>query len=805
MYKMNKTFLKRLTTIAAAALTIALTPVCVCSADAVASASVSATVTAQTPKISISSLRATIPYLNYTYTGKAITPEPTLKINGVKLVKGKDYTVSYKNNTAIGQLKATVTLSGIGKYTGTTTRYFNINQRPVSSSTITGIKDAFYNGKAVKQSPVIKYGSCTFKNGDDYTLSYSNNTAVGTATVKITGKNRLTGTKSVTFKIKQWDIKKDLGAKGDNSSDDYKAFYNALVKAKNMPSGEKLEVYVPAGKYRISKTLGIYSNTKLVLDKNAQIINCTQNKSLLSVMGNNGEADGFMDYTEAHDITIEGGIWDGNGGVKTEAKGIMVFRNSSRITIKNAVFTKVYGSHYLICDGISDLKVTGCTFKDYVPYTGSWKTYDFTRYTTSEGARKSNIGAVEAVHIDFADDKTPCRNVEVSGCTFDDVPAGVGTHHINSRKGSNIKVHDNTFKNIWFSCMHASSFNSVKMYNNKATNSGLLFRCEDSEAEVYNNTFTGLSKIPSSRYNTDETIYSVLVMQGSKVNFHVNSLKNIKGTGILFSGNGSKENTVKDNVIDNCTLNGMYIGDSTVKVTYNDIRNCGRNGISAGGSKVIVTNNSITKCGASAVYLSGGCYSSTVKNNGITSGSYIGKSSDSSASIADNKPSISGYKATIPYASYTYSGSAIKPKVTVKNGSSKVSSSNYTVTYKNNTKVGTATIIIEGKGSYRGFIRKTFVVKPKPQTLTLKAAKAAFIASWPQDTQASGYMVTYSKDKNFKTGVYSYTVSSNTKTKVTFNSKPKSGETWYVKYRAFVKIGSSKYGNYSAVKSIKTL
>ena len=165
----------------------------------------------------------------------------------------------------------------------------------------------------------------------------------------------------------------------------------------------------------------------------------------------------------------------------------------------------------------------------------------------------------------------------------------------------------------------------------------------------------------------------------------------------------------------------------------------------------------------------------------------------------------SNVKVSIPYASYEYSGSAIKPTVKVKYGSSDViPASDYTVTYSNNTKVGKATITIKGKGTnVKDTVTKTFVIKPKPGTLTLTTTKGAFKASWTKNSSASGYEVVYSKDKNFKSGVTTYNVSKNTTTSVNFSSKPKSGETWYVKYRAYVTVNGTKYGNYSSVKSIK--
>ena len=57
-----------------------------------------------------------------------------------------------------------------------------------------------------------------------------------------------------------------------------------------------------------------------------------------------------------------------------------------------------------------------------------------------------------------------------------------------------------------------------------------------------------------------------------------------------------------------------------------------------------------------------------------------------------------------------YSGQAIKPEITLYNGSKKISSSSYKITYTNNTNPGTATIKLTGKGNYTGSITKTFKI-----------------------------------------------------------------------------------------------
>ena len=70
-----------------------------------------------------------------TYTGKAIKPAITVKLDGKNLAKDTDYKVSYKNNKAVGT--ATVTVTGKGNYTGTIKATFKINPKPVSLSSLT--------------------------------------------------------------------------------------------------------------------------------------------------------------------------------------------------------------------------------------------------------------------------------------------------------------------------------------------------------------------------------------------------------------------------------------------------------------------------------------------------------------------------------------------------------------------------------------------------------------------------------------------------------------------------------------------
>ena len=149
-------------------------------------------------RISISKASVTLSTSTYAYDGKAKKPGVTVKLNGKTLKNGTDYTVSYSNNTKVGT--ATVKITGKGNYTGSVSKTYSIKNN-FKKATVSGISNKSYTGKNITQSITVKYNGKTLKNGTDYTVSYSNNKNIGTATVKIAGKGSYTGTITKTFKI----------------------------------------------------------------------------------------------------------------------------------------------------------------------------------------------------------------------------------------------------------------------------------------------------------------------------------------------------------------------------------------------------------------------------------------------------------------------------------------------------------------------------------------------------------------------------------------------------------------------------
>ncbi len=136
---------------------------------------------------------------SFTYSGKAITPEAVITLDGAKLTKNTDYTVEYSSNVNAGN--ATVTAVGIGNYRGTVTYQFKINRKNASSAKVAAIAQQNYTGKTISPAVSVTVGGTKLSKNKDYTVKYSSNKNPGTAKITITFKGNYTGSKTVSFKI----------------------------------------------------------------------------------------------------------------------------------------------------------------------------------------------------------------------------------------------------------------------------------------------------------------------------------------------------------------------------------------------------------------------------------------------------------------------------------------------------------------------------------------------------------------------------------------------------------------------------
>ena len=141
----------------------------------------------------------TLSETSYVYDGTYKKPAATVTFGGKVLQEGKDYTISYRNNLNVGV--TTVIATGMGDYTGYTSKNFTITKRAMAGGTVSVASSVSFTGSNITPSVTVKVAGRTLTNGTDYTVSYSNNKNVGKATVKITGKGNYSGSLSAKFDI----------------------------------------------------------------------------------------------------------------------------------------------------------------------------------------------------------------------------------------------------------------------------------------------------------------------------------------------------------------------------------------------------------------------------------------------------------------------------------------------------------------------------------------------------------------------------------------------------------------------------
>lgn len=184
----------------------------------------------------------------------------------------------------------------------------------------------------------------------------------------------------------------------------------------------------------------------------------------------------------------------------------------------------------------------------------------------------------------------------------------------------------------------------------------------------------------------------------------------------------------------------------------------------------------------------------TIKGIGDYTGTIVSEFKISKASISKTK--------IAKIADKTFTGKAIKPKISVKFSDNNLKKgTDFTATYKNNKSVGTATVTIKGTGNFNGKITKTFKIVPKKTSIkSLKSPEVKKMkATWKKIKSASGYQLTFATNKTFTKNVKNRYIKGTSKT----IGNLKKGKTYYVKVRTYKSVkGKRYYGKYSKVKKI---
>lgn len=140
------------------------------------------------------------------YDETEVTQNITLKWGEISLEKDKDYTVSCKVK-ANGSNVYTMTVEGIGNYSGSIIKDFRIQQTDISAAEVSNYSTTYtYTGEEIKPEPVVKMNGAELQENVDYELAFEGNLNAGVAKMTISGISNYTGSLEISFKILKKNI-----------------------------------------------------------------------------------------------------------------------------------------------------------------------------------------------------------------------------------------------------------------------------------------------------------------------------------------------------------------------------------------------------------------------------------------------------------------------------------------------------------------------------------------------------------------------------------------------------------------------
>lgn len=362
----------------------------------------------------------------------------------------------------------------------------------------------------------------------------------------------------------------------------------------------------------------------------------------------------------------------------------------------------------------------------------------------------SNSTAIKGIDVSYHQGDIDWEKVKNSGVKFAIIRAGSGTKEDIKFK-SNIEGALNAGMEVgvyWFS--NAYTINSVK---------GEAQKCME-VISPYKNEL-------SFPVFFDYEEYTIKPAQDNKVNLSLSSVSNICETFL----SKLKSNGYKCGIYTNKTVSKFYLSDN-LRNSYD--------------FWIAQYNDKCTYWGKYTIWQ----YSHSGKIDGING------NVDLNYYYKSNPINIS--KTTIDFISnQKYTSSKITPNINIKyNNKTLVKNKDYTVSFENNTSIGTATVTIKGKGNYTGTRRITFKIVPKTVTNSKisSTTSSSIKLSWSKVSDADGYIIYRSTSKN---GTYTKIkdITKNSTLNYT-DSNLSSNKKYYYKIKSFKTSEKEKYYSY---------
>ncbi|MCR5816169.1 MAG: fibronectin type III domain-containing protein, partial [Ruminococcus sp.] len=132
------------------------------------------------------------------YTGKALSPKNTVKLNGKTLRLGTDYTVEYKNNKNPGV--ATVTIKGKGEYTGSVVKKFKIVLEGTKLKTVKSKTTGQFKATWTKTTKPVSGYQISYSTSQKFAKSKTKKSTKTSITINKLNKNKTYYVRVRTYK-----------------------------------------------------------------------------------------------------------------------------------------------------------------------------------------------------------------------------------------------------------------------------------------------------------------------------------------------------------------------------------------------------------------------------------------------------------------------------------------------------------------------------------------------------------------------------------------------------------------------------
>ena len=616
------------------------------------------------------------------YTGSLLKPTVTVKDGENTLIEGdtKDYTLV--NDGAVNVGTYSVSITGQGNYGGQASKEYNIIATGSAGFTIDDISDVTYNGTTQEPTVVVRDATThdLLTKDTHYTVNYTNNTNVGTASANVTGKGNYQGTATKTFKINPKTLTADMvQVTGYTLTTGDGFIYNGAI--------QKPAVMVADGS-------AMTADDYVVVNNGGLNVNETSSPYEITITGSNNYIGTVTKTFSIQPLSIEDAAitlyqlpdkaYDG-----TEKKpGVREVVTAANIVVPTVGYDVAYGNN--INAGTATVTVTG---KNNFTGTASTtfeiekKAVNSSMITLSQ-ENFNYTGELQKPTVTVSDKNGDTERITADDYTLtNDGGIEVGNYKVKIVGKRNYKGEAEKQYSIW-------------------------------EKDAVINHFTITLGEASVEYDGTEKKPSVTVKDGDKkleaetdytVVFSDNTNAGTATVTVTGKGNytGTRnttfEITKKPLTAAMITVSGYTTADGFIYNGKNQAPTVVvRDGTALKASDYVITNNG---------GVNQGTYHAIITATGNYSGEF-------NYPYVIAKRSIEGAKVTLyELESYVYDGKAKKPGVKeVAFGEDVIPTAGYAVAYSNNTDAGTASVTVTGQSNYTGTLTTEFTIERQSLT-----------------------------------------------------------------------------------------